>query len=561
MARSRKKCAARLLLWVIVICLLAAALAVGLSVLFYYLLLRPSGPVVAGNISQLTEIGKVSLAVVAGLGGVVALVISFKRQRLSELGHEHDRQRILNERFASAVAQLGDSSSASVRIGGVYSLAKLADDWPTDRQRCIDVLCGYLRFPSENSEQKENEAEVRRTLSSVVQEHLKADSPVHWGGNKFNLRGASLDGLSFAEIVLTGGILILAECRVTAGKFDLSGILLESGEIDASGLAVTGGTIDLKNARIKGGQLLFKEAHFSGGNVSLADSIIYKGKICFDGSEVDGGELDLSGLHIWCHDIRFSYDVGVSLNKLEISDGLLNLQYSSLTVADTGLSEPAEDDTNDYVVLKMEDAIMTGGRISLSGTELTFGVHAFRHLTISGGVFDCSWTKIYKRAQIRLEGLEMLGGSIDFSHAWIGSSPHQATPDVGYLWVQRLRESDTVESRDVVWGDRHPSGHIDISNSKIEDGLVSFESSDLNGAVILFYGLRMTGGRIAFGSCICTKAVVSLWNVRLGEAAVIDFERDFSESPVIIHSRYYGGLGQHVRLHEHSCLLEVSARD
>jgi hypothetical protein len=41
----------RLLLWVIVMSLLAAALAVGLSIFFYYLLLRPSGPIVPGNIT------------------------------------------------------------------------------------------------------------------------------------------------------------------------------------------------------------------------------------------------------------------------------------------------------------------------------------------------------------------------------------------------------------------------------------------------------------------------------------------------------------------------------
>jgi hypothetical protein len=312
----------RLLFWSIVISLLAAALAIILSIVFYYLLLRPSGPIVRGNISQLTEIGKVSLAVVAGLGGVVALVTSFKKQRLSEFSHEiavssleRDRQRILNERFASAVAQLGDSSFAAVRIGGVYSLAKLADDWLTDRQRCIDVLCAYLRFPCVDSDEKADEAEVRRTLSSVIQEHLNADAPVRWSNNTFNLRGASLGGLSLANIILTGGTLILVNCRVTIGTFDLSGICLESGTIDATGLVMTGGKIVLRNAKIRGGQLLFKGTHFGGGNLSLADSIACKGRISFDGSKIDGGELDLSGLQIWCPDERFAYDVRVSLNK------------------------------------------------------------------------------------------------------------------------------------------------------------------------------------------------------------------------------------------------------
>lgn len=455
-------------MWSIVISLLAAVLAVILSIVFYYLLLRPSGPIVPGDISQLAEIGKVSLAVVAGLGGVVALVTSFKRQQLSELSYrmavsslERDRQRILNERFASAVTQLGDSSSASVRIGGVYSLAKLADDWPTDRQRCIDVLCAYLRFPWEDSDEKADEAEIRRTLSSVIQEHLKEDAVVRWDNNKFNLRGASLDDLSFANIILNaGGVLILVNCRVTTGTFDLSGIFLD-GTIDATGLSMTGGKIDIRNAKIRSGQLLFNEASFSGGNLSLADSMAYKGQICFDGSKIDGGELDLSGLQIWCPDKLFSYNVGISFNKLEMANGILNLQFSSLVVADTEKSCPDETETNDYVVIKVEDATITGGRISLRETHLTFGEHSFRRLSIIGGILDCGRTKIYERAQIQLEGLEMRGGCIDFSDAWIGSPPYGNAPDVGKSWVLKLKENKTVESREVVWSNPHPPGHID----------------------------------------------------------------------------------------------------
>jgi hypothetical protein len=28
-------------------------------------------------------------------------------------------------------------------------MAGLADDWPENRQTCVDVLCGYLRMPYE----------------------------------------------------------------------------------------------------------------------------------------------------------------------------------------------------------------------------------------------------------------------------------------------------------------------------------------------------------------------------------------------------------------------------
>ena len=59
------------------------------------------------------------------------------------------RTRTLNERFATAAGQLGDDKPPAVRLAGVYAMAGLADDWPENRQTCVDVLCAYLRMPYE----------------------------------------------------------------------------------------------------------------------------------------------------------------------------------------------------------------------------------------------------------------------------------------------------------------------------------------------------------------------------------------------------------------------------
>jgi hypothetical protein len=59
------------------------------------------------------------------------------------------RTRTLNERFATAAGQMGSDKPPAVRLAGLYAMAGLADDWPEDRQTCIDVLCGYLRLPYE----------------------------------------------------------------------------------------------------------------------------------------------------------------------------------------------------------------------------------------------------------------------------------------------------------------------------------------------------------------------------------------------------------------------------
>src|SRR5262245_21419677 len=59
------------------------------------------------------------------------------------------RTRTLNERFATAAGQLGSDKPPAVRLAGVYAVAGLADDWPENRQTCVDVLCAYLRLPYE----------------------------------------------------------------------------------------------------------------------------------------------------------------------------------------------------------------------------------------------------------------------------------------------------------------------------------------------------------------------------------------------------------------------------
>jgi hypothetical protein len=62
-------------------------------------------------------------------------------------------------------------------------MAGLADDWPENRQTCVDVLRGYLRMPyepdpGEKAPEPERLAfrasrEVRHTVIRVIVAHLK----------------------------------------------------------------------------------------------------------------------------------------------------------------------------------------------------------------------------------------------------------------------------------------------------------------------------------------------------------------------------------------------------
>lgn len=106
---------------------------------------------------NLDAIATRAFAIVAGLGGVALLVISYRRQRtteanaqLAEEAAEREVSKLFTDTFDSASDKLG-SEHAAVRLAGVHALARLADEAPSDRddlvQMVIDVLCAYIRMP------------------------------------------------------------------------------------------------------------------------------------------------------------------------------------------------------------------------------------------------------------------------------------------------------------------------------------------------------------------------------------------------------------------------------
>ncbi|MFC3894294.1 pentapeptide repeat-containing protein [Lentzea rhizosphaerae] len=104
---------------------------------------------------------------------------------------------------ARAVDQLG-SDSATVRLGGLRSLERLARDHPADRQRVADQLCDYLRLPSDDHPRPGHEREVRLVAQRVLAALLRAGTQ----DVSIDLTGAVLTGLD------------LKECQIGAAKFD-----------------------------------------------------------------------------------------------------------------------------------------------------------------------------------------------------------------------------------------------------------------------------------------------------------------------------------------------------
>ena len=229
------------------------------------------------------ELVKIALTVVAGVGGVVALVVAYRRQKLHEEDNRRaratelrDNSRLFSERMSTAGTQLGHDRPA-VRLAGIYGFIGLADDATneSDRQSVLSTLSAYLRLPHEDSAEG-GEATVRLAVLTSISAHLQ---PRHtrqaglpqWQGYAFNLSGAVLEGVPFAGIrVAEHTYLNLSGCRFTAGTVDLGS------------MHVVGGTLDLRDIGVgDGARVNFRGTHFERGRL-LLDGARVSGSVSFE---------------------------------------------------------------------------------------------------------------------------------------------------------------------------------------------------------------------------------------------------------------------------------------
>lgn len=185
------------------------------------------------------------------------------------------RTRTLNERFITAADKLGSDKPPAVRLAGVYALAGLADDWPENRQTCVDVLCAYLRLPYEPDPGDDAPAlewlafqasrEVRHTVIRVITAHLKDGAAVSWQGLNFDFTGVVFDGGDFSGAQFSGG-------RVGFISAKFSGGLVDFGPTGFTGTEFSGGQLDFTGAEFSGSRVDFTRAKFSGSQVDFSNA-------------------------------------------------------------------------------------------------------------------------------------------------------------------------------------------------------------------------------------------------------------------------------------------------
>jgi len=116
------------------------------------------------------EVIKTTLTVLAFVGALLAGLYAYRKQRLAEGDATRADAQQFADRYTKALDQLG-SNQAAIRLGGVYAMARLGDDWKAQRQTCVDVLCAYLRMPyqpPDDPEHRPGEDQVRKTIVRVI---------------------------------------------------------------------------------------------------------------------------------------------------------------------------------------------------------------------------------------------------------------------------------------------------------------------------------------------------------------------------------------------------------
>jgi uncharacterized protein YjbI with pentapeptide repeats len=243
-------------------------------------------------------------ATVAGAGALVALIVAYRRQKITEADSVHDRTRVFNERFTTIATQLGDAQPA-VRLAGVHAMAGLADDWKQNRQTCVDVLCAYLRLPydpdpGDQADQAERTAyranrEVRHTLIRLIGAHLRPGAVVSWQGLDLDFTGVVFDGGDFSGARFSGGEVNFTDAEFSAGAVRFTLAKFSGADVSFTDAKFSGGTVRFDRAEFSGGTVSFYDAKFSGADVSFFGARFSGGLVYFDGAGFSGSAVDFDG--------------------------------------------------------------------------------------------------------------------------------------------------------------------------------------------------------------------------------------------------------------------------
>ena len=245
------------------------------------------------------DVVRITLTLMAGFAAVLTGVYAYRKQRLSEGDAARADADQLTQRYSTAAEQLGHGKAA-VRLAGVFAMARLADDWPKQRQQCIDVLCAYLRMPTE-PDSGASETEVRATVVRTIAGHLRDDSAISWREHDFDFSGATFydaefvsvtfsgERTSFRGATFSGELTSFSRATFSSKRTSFTRAGFFGNRTTFSRATFNGESASFDAATFSGGRTKFTRATFSGESASFARATFSGGSTTFEGATFCGG--------------------------------------------------------------------------------------------------------------------------------------------------------------------------------------------------------------------------------------------------------------------------------
>jgi len=151
---------------------------------------------------------KIWTAIVQAAGGaalLVGLLFTARNLRATQEKLDIDRQGQLTNRFIQATGQLGaelkgGQPNIEVRLGGIYALNRISNDWPKDYWPIADVLTAYVRHNARWSASSVEAQESKPTtdIQAILTVLGRNDPPEPFNDrHKLDLRNTDLRGAEF----------------------------------------------------------------------------------------------------------------------------------------------------------------------------------------------------------------------------------------------------------------------------------------------------------------------------------------------------------------------------
>ena len=304
------------------------------------------------------EVRDTGLRIALAFGAISAALVAYGRLQLSRSADARSERGQANERWTTAVRELG-SEHAEVRLGGVYALEQFFDDVPDERPRTASVLASFVRanlppnaaLPEVRASQRPAPLPVDVQAAISVIGHLWIER--HEYPTEDRRRFSGLFGRARVQTVMEErahlpeaheGRIDLSRIDASLGgrySADLTGAYLTGGAIARSGLTdadlsvatltrtdMTG--VILVRANLEAAKLMhanLAEANLAGAN--LVDADLAGAEL----GEADLARADLAGAHL----------CAANLLGADLSDSnLAGIRYDDRTTWPQGFSPPSD---------------------------------------------------------------------------------------------------------------------------------------------------------------------------------------------------------------------------